>query len=67
MRGLMIVFRILIFCLRLVGEMVSGLLCYLAFWIVPSFCRFYLSDGISWISRFVYDSFCIRVGKFLDL
>ena len=26
-----------------------------------------MSDGISWMPRYVYGSFCVRVGKFLDL
>ena len=62
----MIVFGILIFCLRLAGENVSNLHCCLVLWSVISFCRFHLSDGIRWMPRYVYSSFCVRVGKFLD-
>ena len=32
-----------------------------------SFCNFHLSDGIRWMPRYLYDSFCVRVGKFFDL
>ena len=57
MRGLMIVFKILIFCLRLASEGVSNLFCCLVFWSVLSFCRFHLSDGIRCMPRYVYGSF----------
>ena len=60
-------FKILIFCLRLAGDRVSSLLCCLAFWRVISFCRFHLSDGVSWMPRYVYGLFCVTVGKFLFL
>ena len=56
MRDIMIVFRILIVCLRLVGEKVSTLLCSLVFWIVIVFCRFHLRDGIKCMPRYVYGS-----------
>lgn len=60
-------FSILIFCLRLAGDRNSNLFCCLAFWRVTSLCRFHLRDGMSWMPRYVYDSFCVRVGKFLVL
>ena len=63
----MTVLRILIFCFMPVGERVSGLLCCLAFWNVISLCRFHLRDDISWMPRYVYDSFCVRVRKLLVL
>ena len=63
MRGFMTVLRMLIFCLRLAGERVSSLHCCLAFWSVVSFWMFHFRDGISWIPRYAYGSFCVRVGK----
>ena len=63
----MTVLRMLIFCLRLAGERLSSFLCYLAFWSVISFYRFHLRDGISWMPRYVYGSFCVRVGRFFAL
>ena len=63
----MTVFRILIFCLRLAGDRVSSLLCCLVFWRVISLCMFHLREGISWMPRYVYGSFCVRVGKFFVL
>ena len=60
-------FRMLIFCLRLAGERVSSVHCCLAFWSVISFWRFHLRDGISWMPRYAYDSFCVRVGRFFSL
>ena len=63
----MIVLRILIFCLRLAGNKVSILLCYLAFWSAVSLCRFHLRDGISCMPRYIYGLFFVRVGKLLGL
>lgn len=31
------------------------------------FCNFHLRDGIRCILRYVYGSFCVRVGKLFDL
>ena len=45
-RGFMTVFRILIFCLRLVGDRASSLFCCLAFWRMISLCSFHLRDSI---------------------
>ena len=59
--------RILIFCFRLAGELASSRPCCLAFFSVIFFCKFHLSEGTSWMPRYVYDSFCVRVGKFLFL
>ena len=63
----MTVFKILSFCLRLAGERVSSCSCCLAFCNVTSFCSFHLSDGIRWMSRYVYGLFCARVGNFFGL
>ena len=60
-------FSILICCLRLARDRDSNLLCCLPFWRVISLCRFHLRDGISWMPRYVYGSFCARVEKFLVL
>ena len=57
-------FRILIFCVRFAGELVSSWLCCLTFLIVISFCKFHLSDSIKFIPKFVYGSFWVRIGKF---
>ena len=59
----MTVLRMLIFCLRLAGEKVSNLHCCLAFCSVVSFYIFYLRDEISWMPRYAYGSFCVRMGK----
>lgn len=67
MRDVMIVFRILIVCLRLAGEKVSALLCFLVFWIVIVYCRFHLRDDIKCMPRYVYGSIWVRVEFFLDL
>lgn len=63
MQGLMTIFRILNFCLRLAGEMFSNLLCCLAFWNVVYFCKFDLSDGIRWMPKYVYASFLCEGGE----
>ena len=63
----MTVFRILIFCFKLAGEAANSLPCCLVLFRVISFWRFHFRDGISWMPRHVYGSFCMRVGKFLDL
>ena len=63
----MTVLSILIFCFRLAGELARSSLCCLAFFSVISFCRFHLSEGTSWMPMYVYDSFCVSVGKFLVL
>ena len=63
----MTVFRIFIFCFRLAGEAASSLPCCLALFKVISFCRFHLREGINWIPKYVYDSFCVRIGNCLDL
>lgn len=47
MVGLINVFKILILCLRLVGEVDRNLLCRLALLVVISFCSFHLGDGVS--------------------
>ena len=39
-------FRILIFFVRLAGELVSSWLCCLTFLNVISFCRLHFSDGV---------------------
>ena len=45
-------FRILIFCVRLAGELVNSWLCCLTF-IIISFCKFHLSDGVRCIPWYV--------------
>ena len=60
----MTVFKILTFCLRLAGDRASSLLCCLVFWRVISHWRFHLREGISWMPKYVYNSFCVSVGKF---
>ena len=63
----MTVLRMLIFCLRLAGERVSNLHYCLVFCSVVSFCLVHLRDGINWMLRYAYGSFCVRVGKVLAL
>ena len=63
-QSLITMFKILIFCVRLAGELVSNWLCCLTFLSVVSFCRFHLSDGARCISRYMYGSFWVTIGKF---
>ena len=60
----MTVLRILIFCMRLAGELIRSWLCYLSFLSVISFCRFHLKDGVRCMPRSVYGSFWVRIRKF---
>ena len=63
----MTVFRILIFCVRLAGELASSWLCCLIFLIVISFCKFHLRDGVRFIPKYVYGLFWVRIRKFWKL
>jgi len=51
MPGFMTVFRIWIFCFRDAGEVISSLHCFLALFMVVSFCIFHFSDGIRCMPR----------------
>ena len=63
----MTVFRILIFCVRLAGDLARSWLCCLTFLIVISFWSFHLRDGVRLTPRYVYDSFWVKIGKFWEL
>lgn len=56
-----------IFCLIVVGDAISNLLCCLAFSIVEFLWMFHFSEGTRWMPRYVYGSFCVKVGKRLFL
>ena len=58
------VLTMLSFCLRLAREKVSNSLCCLAFGDMMFLCNLHLSDGIIWMPKYMYSSFCVRVGKF---
>ena len=49
----MMVLRILIFCVRLAGELVSDWLCCFTLLSVVSFLRFHLRDGVRCIPKYV--------------
>lgn len=59
--------RMWIFCLIVDGDAIDNLLCFWAFSIVMNFWMIHFSEEARWIPRYVYDSFCLRVGKGLFL
>lgn len=63
MPGFMTMFRMWIFCLIVAREAISILLCFFAFVMVISFWMFHFKEGTGWMPRYVYGSFCVRVGK----
>ena len=56
-----------IFFLIVAGDVINNLLCFLAFSMVMFFGMFHFSEGTRFMPRYVYGSFCVRVGKGLFL
>ena len=52
-----------IFCLIVAGDVISNLLCFLAFSMVMFFWMFHFNEGTRFIPRYAYGSFCVRDGK----
>ena len=57
MPALMIVFTTLIFCFIVVGQVVSSLHWFITLLVVTCVWSFHLSDGISWMPKYVLGSF----------
>ena len=52
-----------IFFLIVARDVSNSLLCFLAFSRVLFLWMFHFREGTRWMPRYVYGSFCVRIGK----